>query len=68
MMADPSETALAVIKGGAQRWNEVRYPTMVTFICTNLYHFMPETFGALIRSVEEPSIDERCALLDQVVG
>ncbi len=47
----PSDAALAIIKGGAQRWNDVEYPRAVVFGLTNLYHFIPEIFCAMARSL-----------------
>ena len=48
-LASPDETALNIIKGGAQRWNEVYYPKRDTSIFVTLYHIMPETMSGLIR-------------------
>ncbi len=48
--ANPSETALSVIKGGAQRWNNVNYPKEI-LVTTLLYHLIPETFAALARYI-----------------
>ncbi len=43
----PSEVALEVIKGGAQRWKEVYYTKMDKFVFVDLYFIMPETIAAL---------------------
>ncbi len=48
-LATPSDTALSIIKAGAQRWKSVGYPRMVTFVFTNLYNIMPETMCTLLR-------------------
>ncbi len=45
----PSEAALEVIKGGAQRWKEVYYTKMEKFVFVDLYFIMPETIAALGR-------------------
>ena len=50
VLASPSETALNIIKAGAQRWNTLSYPRMVTFFYTDLYYFMPETMTSLVRA------------------
>ncbi len=47
--ANPSETALYIIKGGAQRWKTVKYPKADTLLLIDLYYFMPETVAALFR-------------------
>ncbi len=52
-VADPSETALNVIKGGAQRWKNMNYPNLPVSLFTNLYHIMPETVAALLRYMWE---------------
>ncbi len=48
-IGDPSDTALSVIKGAAQRWNDLYYPRMVTTVFVYLYNFLPETYSAIIR-------------------
>ncbi len=48
-LASPAKTALNIIKGGAQRWNEVYYPKMDTSIFLTLYHIMPETMAGPVR-------------------
>ncbi len=53
LMANSSETALYVIKGGAQRWKNMNYPNLPVFLFTNLYHIMPETIAALLRYMWE---------------
>ncbi len=50
-IANPSETALNVIKGGAQRWKYVYYPYLDIFMFNHLYNIMPETIAALLRIV-----------------
>ncbi len=50
-ISNPSETALNVIKGGAQRWKIVYYPYFDMFIFMHLYNMMPETVAALLRYV-----------------
>ncbi len=50
-LATPSDAALAIIKGGAQRWNEVQYPRTLTFFFTHMYHFIPEIYCAIMRYV-----------------
>ncbi len=52
-LASVSETALYIIKGGAQRWKTLKYPKMDTFILVDLYYMMPETIAALHRSIWE---------------
>ncbi len=47
--ASPSDTALHVIKGGAQRWNTIYYPKSHSTPLLTLRHFMPETMGAFTR-------------------
>ena len=49
--ADPPDVALRVIKAGAQRWNTVTIQKINAFVFIDLYHFMPETMAALIRSI-----------------
>ncbi len=49
--ACPEETALNIIKGGAQRWNTVSYPKVDASIFPNLYQIFPETIAALVRSI-----------------
>ncbi len=50
LLASPSETALNIIKAGAQRWNTLSYPRMITFLYTDLYYFMRETTTWLVRA------------------
>ena len=45
----PSDTALAVIKGGAQWWQRVYYPYLESRIGLIAYHFFPETMAAIPR-------------------
>ena len=45
----PSDTALAVIKGGAQRWQRVYYPYFENRIELIAYQFFPETMAAIPR-------------------
>ncbi len=47
--ASPSDTALYVIKGGAQRWNTVKYPMSQIYPLLTLHYFMPETMSAFTR-------------------
>ncbi len=47
----PYDTALYIIKGGAQRWKEVYFTKKDKFIFVDLYFIMPETIAALARSV-----------------
>ena len=47
----PPDAALAIIKGGAQRWNDVEYPRTLTFTFQNLYHIIPQMYCAIIRYV-----------------
>ncbi len=49
-ISSASDTALSVIKGGAQRWNNVYYPRDM-FVYPHLYHIMPETIAALVRYI-----------------
>ncbi len=46
---DASTSALRILKGGAQRWNGVRYPKIDSFIFLDLYSIFPETIAALVR-------------------
>ena len=48
-LSNPSDTALSVIKGGAQRWNTINYPRLRISAFSNLYHIMPETIASLVR-------------------
>ncbi len=47
----PSDAAMAIIKGGAQRMSDVEFPRTLTFAFTNLYHFIPEMYCAIIRYI-----------------
>ncbi len=47
--ASPADTAIHIIKGGAQRWNTVVYPILHCTPFLTLYHFMPETAAAFVR-------------------
>ncbi len=50
-LASPSDAALVLIKGGAQRWKDISYPWTATFVFKNLYHFFPKMYGQLIRYI-----------------
>ncbi len=47
-LPSPSDSALVIIKGGAQRWKTVHYP-MIDTIGLYFYYIMPETFHAFVR-------------------
>ncbi len=46
--ASSSDTALYIIKGGAQKWKTLSYPKMHTSVLP-LHYFMPETMAAFNR-------------------
>ena len=48
-LPSPSDAALEVIKGGAQRWKEVYYTKMDKFVYIDLYFIMPEFVSAIVR-------------------
>ncbi len=47
--ASPYDTALHVVKGGAQRWNTVKYPMSQIYPLLTLHYFVPETMSAFTR-------------------
>ncbi len=57
--ASPAETALNIIKGGAQRWNTLSYPKMeasvlllCTISCRRLSLLLQDPFGVKSRTIE----------------
>ena len=50
----PSNSALAIIKGGVQRWQRVHFPYLVSF-ATITHALFPETSSALVRDAYGPS-------------
>ena len=51
----PSDAALGIIKGGAQRWQRVYYPYSGTKPIVILHSLFPETLASLIRDAYEPA-------------
>ncbi len=47
---DTSESALKIIKGGAQRLDDVQFPKIMGFIFVDLYNIIPGPIKALGRS------------------
>ena len=51
--ANPSDAALAIVKGGAQRWQRLYYPYLQTKPMELLYNIIPQTLSSLNRRVFE---------------
>ena len=51
--AKPSDAALAIVKGGAQRWQRLYYPYLQTKPMEMLYNIFPQTLSKLNRRVFE---------------
>ena len=51
--ANPSDTALAIVKGGAQRWQRLHYPYMETKPNEMLCNIFPEAIASMNRYMTE---------------
>ena len=53
----PSNSALAIIKAGAQRWQRVHFPYLVSKFTTIAHALFPEIISALVRDAYLPSAE-----------
>ena len=51
--SSPTDAALAIVKGGAQRWQRLYFPYLETKPMEMLFNIMPQTINSMYRKMFE---------------